>query len=70
MEEKEGDRKVRCSAKCMSWLIRQEVVSGKLDALRVERLAAARKWARLRQADLAVSLGDRYDQTMISHVES
>ena len=35
-----------------------------------QRLAAARKGARLRQADLPVSLGDPYDQTMISHVES
>ena len=35
-----------------------------------QRLAAARKGARLRQTDLLVSLGDRYDQTMISHVES
>ena len=35
-----------------------------------ERLAAARKRAGLRQVDLAAALGDRYDQTMISHVES
>ncbi len=33
-------------------------------------MAAARKRASLRQVDLAVALGDRYDQTMISHVES
>ncbi len=33
-------------------------------------MAAARKRAGLRQVDLAVALGDRYDQTMISHVES
>ena len=33
-------------------------------------MAAARKRAGLRQVDLADALGDRYDQTMISHVES
>ena len=33
-------------------------------------MAAARKRAGLRQVDLAATLGDRYDQTMISHVES
>ncbi len=35
-----------------------------------ERLAAARKQAGLMQVELAVALGDRYDQTMISHVEA
>ena len=34
-----------------------------------ERLADARKRAGLSQVGLAVALGDRYDQTMISHVE-
>ncbi len=33
-----------------------------------ERLAAARKRAGLAQVELAVEMGDRYDQTMISHV--
>lgn len=33
-------------------------------------MAKARKRAGLRQVDLAAALGDRYDQTMISHVES
>ena len=35
-----------------------------------ERLAASRKRAGLAQVELAVEMGDRYDQTMISHVES
>ena len=34
-----------------------------------QRLAEARKRAGLMQVELAVALGDRYDQTMISHVE-
>ena len=34
------------------------------------RLAWARRQAKLSQVDLAVAMGDRYDQTMISHVES
>ena len=34
-----------------------------------KRLAAARKQAGLMQVELAVALGDRYDHTMISHVE-
>lgn len=38
--------------------------------MRGKRLAKARKRAGLRQVDLAAALGDRYDQTMISHVES
>ena len=38
--------------------------------MRGKRLAKARKRAGLRQVDLAVALGKRYDQTMISHVES
>ena len=35
-----------------------------------KRLAEARKKAGLDQVDLAVALGDRYDQPMISRVES
>ena len=35
-----------------------------------QRLAASRKKAGLTQVELAVEMGDRYDQTMISHVES
>ena len=35
-----------------------------------ERLAESRKRASLGQVDLAVALGDRYDQAMISRVES
>ena len=34
------------------------------------RLAWARRRAKLKQMDLAVAMGERYDQTMISHVES
>ena len=34
------------------------------------RLARARKRAKLAQVELAVAMGERYDQTMISHVES
>ena len=34
------------------------------------RLARARRRAKLSQIDLAVAMGDRYDQTMNSHVES
>ena len=34
-----------------------------------ERLAQARKLTGRRQADLAAELGERYDATMISHVE-
>ncbi len=33
-------------------------------------MAAARKRAGLLQVELAVEMGDRYDQTMISHVEA
>ena len=38
--------------------------------MRGDRLAEARKRAGLLQVDLAVALGDRYDQSMISHVEA
>ena len=34
------------------------------------RLAQARRRAKLSQIDIAVAMGGRYDQTMISHVES
>ena len=34
------------------------------------RLASARRRAKLSQVDLAAAMGERYDQTMISHVES
>ena len=34
-----------------------------------ERLAIARKKAGLAQVELAVAMGDRYDQKMVSHVE-
>ncbi len=34
------------------------------------RLARARRRAKLSQIDLAVAMGNRYDQTMISHVET
>ena len=44
--------------------------SARLGSMRGERLAKARKQADLRQVDLAVALGDRYDQSIISHVES
>lgn len=37
---------------------------------KTRRRAAARKRAHLRQVDLKVALGDRYDQSMISHLES
>ena len=44
--------------------------SARLGTVLAKRLAEARKRAGLRQVDLAAALGHRYDQTMISHVES